>query len=133
MFRKSLPTIVLGLFSLGGVSCEDPLSFDIRDYTLTLTLQEGYMDEEGVITYPELAAVIEGPGINLWDLTVRSEDGETITFKAHTGTTEDRELPFKAFDKGEEALNISVTARESAHQEFLGQQTLTAKMILLVR
>ena len=43
------------------------------------------------------------------------------------------ELPFKAFKEEKSTLSISVTARESAHQEFLGEETLTARVNLLVR
>ena len=132
LFKKSLSVLLTGLFVLGVVSCEDPLSFDIRDYTFTLSIQDGYRDGD-VLIYPELAASVEGPGVNLWDITVQSEDGESITFQALTGATEYMELPFKAFKEEKSTLSISVTARESAHQEFLGEETLTARVNLLVR
>jgi len=128
LFKKSLTAFMIGLLSLGGVSCENPLSFDINDYTLTLSIQDGYMGEEE-LTYPQLAVLVEGPGVNLWDLTVLSENGESLTFLAHTGTTEYVELNYKAFEEGETALNISVTAQESAHQQFLDRQNLTAQII----
>ncbi len=128
LFKKSLPVIMTGLLSLGGVSCENPVSFDINDYTLTLDIQDGYMDERG-LKYPELAVLVEGPGVNLWNLTVQSENGESMTFEALTGTTELFELNYKAFEEGETTLNISVTARESAHQEFLDRQDLTAQIV----
>ena len=105
---------------------------DIRDYTFTLSIQDGYRDGD-VLIYPELAASVEGPGVNLWDITVQSEDGESITFQALTGATEYMELPFKAFKEEKSTLSISVTARESTHQEFLGEETLTARVNLLVR
>lgn len=132
LLTKCLSAFLTGLFAFGVISCEDPLSFDMKDYTLTLSIQDGYSDE-GVLVYPQLSALVEGPGVNIWDLTVLSENGESITFQALTGATEYMELPLKAFEEGASALTISVTVRESAHQEFLGEETLVARVNLLVR
>ena len=128
LFKKSLTAFMIGLLSLGGVSCENPLSFDINDYTMTLNIQDGYMGEDE-LTYPQLAILVEGPGVNLWDLTVLSENGESFSIMAYTGKTEYLELNYKAFEEGENTLNISVTVRESAHQELLGRQNLTAQIL----
>ena len=128
LFKKSWTAFMIGILSLGGVSCENPLTFDIKDYTLTLDIQDGYM-EEGELTYPQLVVLVEGPGANLWNLTVQSENGESMNFQAFTGVAEHFELNYKAFEEGETTLNISVTARESAHQELLDKQNLTAQII----
>jgi len=127
--RKSLSAFLSGLLVLGGFSCENPYTFDINDYSLTLAIEDGSLEEEGDITYPELAVLVEGPGSSLWNITVQSEDGETMTFLARTGMTEYMELKLNAFDEGETIQNLTVTAHESAHQEFLDRQNLTAQIL----
>lgn len=131
--KKSLSALLTGLLVLGGISCENPYTFDINDYTLTVTVEDGTLEEEGEITYPELAVLIEGPGADLWNITVQSESGETLTFLARTGMTEYVDLELKAFEEGKTTQNLTVTARESAHQVFLAQETLVAQVNLLVR
>lgn len=129
--KKSLQALLMGLITLGWISCEDPVTFDIRDYTLTLSVQDGYRDDNGDLTFPELGVLVEGPGMNLWELTVQSEDGESIAFAALTGTTEYTSLPFKAFEEGENSLNIEVTAVEGAHHVFLDRKALKVQILLI--
>lgn len=128
-FEKRLLACLVTLLTLTLVSCERTNSFDIADYTLTVNVQEGSYSDEGVVSYPQLTVLVEGPGANLWNMTVTSADGDSFSFLARTGEPEKIELALEAFDKGETALELTVTARENTHQELLGNRQITAEML----
>ena len=129
-FKKRLTALALGLMALGIASCEDPASFDIADYTLTLSVQDGYLAQEGEdVTYPLLTVLIDGPSANLWEVTIQSQDGEEISFFSHTGIEAEADLNLKVFEEGETSQKLTVTAVENNHRQLLDRQTITARML----
>lgn len=129
---KAFTAIIACLMAVFSVSsCESSYVFDINDFSFTVSVEDGLVREGGEITYPELAILIEGPGSDLWNITAVSDDGEVITFLARTGMTEYVDLELDAFKEGKFVQNLIVSVRESIHQEYLGQETVVAKVGLL--